>query len=116
MRIILSILFNGLLIWLGAQLLSGVYVDGYLTAIIAGLILGLVNFFVKPLVTFLTFPITLLTMGLFLLVINAGMILLVDELVEGFRVDGWIWAMMFSILLALSNLILGQSSPNKRRK
>lgn len=49
-RIILSVLLNGLLIWFGARLLSGVYVDGYITAIFAGIILGLVNFFIKPIV------------------------------------------------------------------
>lgn len=50
MRIILSVLLNGLLIWFGARLLSGVYLDGYITAIFAGIILGLVNFFIKPIV------------------------------------------------------------------
>ena len=99
-------MINGLLVYLAAWLLPGVSVTGYGIAIIAGLLLGLVNFFIKPILTILTLPITILTLGLFLLIINAAMVLLVDWLVTGFEVSGWGWAILFSIILALLNLFV----------
>lgn len=106
MRFIAVILINGLLVYLAAWLLPGVSVTGYGIAIITGLLLGLVNFFIKPILTILTLPITILTLGLFLLIINAAMVLLVDWLVAGFEVQGWGWAILFTIILALMNLFV----------
>lgn len=106
MRFIAVILINGLLVYLAAWLLPGVSVTGYGIAIITGLLLGLVNFFIKPVLTILTLPITILTLGLFLLIINAAMVLLVDWLVTGFEVQGWGWAILFTIILALMNLFV----------
>lgn len=106
MRFIAVILINGLLVYLAAWLLPGVSVTGYGIAIITGLLLGLVNFFIKPVLTILTLPITILTLGLFLLIINAAMVLLVDWLVAGFEVRGWGWAILFTIILALMNLFV----------
>lgn len=107
MRLLVSILLNGLAVFIVARLLSGVYVDGYVTAIITGLILGLVNFTIRPVITFLTLPVTILTLGLFLLIINGAMVMLVDWLVPGFDVADMIWAIIFSLLLALLNFFLG---------
>lgn len=106
MRIILFILLNGLAVLVASKLLSGVQVDGYVSAIIVGLLLGVVNIFIRPIVTFLTLPITILTLGLFLLVINAAMVLLVDFLMPGFNVSGWIPAILFAIVLWVLNMII----------
>lgn len=107
MRFIIILLMNGLLVYATSGLLSGVYVESYIEAVVVALLLAVVNSFVKPLITALTLPITILTLGLFLLVINGGMILLVDWLLDGFRVDGWFWAIIFSFTLAVFNLIFG---------
>ena len=107
MKILISILVNGLLVYVASIITAGVYIDGYLTAILVGLVLGLVNITLKPVLTILTLPITILTLGLFLLVINGAMVLLVDWLMAGFEVSGWGWAIIFSLVLALLNLLVG---------
>lgn len=116
MRILISLLLNGLLVFAISALLPGVAVDGFLIAIVTGLVLGLINFFVRPIITFLTLPITFLTLGLFLLVINGAMVLLVDYLVPGFEVDGLGWAIVFSLLLLFLNLILGRGEPRPEER
>lgn len=108
MRLLISLLINGLLVYLCARLLSGVSIDGYLDAVIVALLLGMVNFFVKPVLTILTLPITILTLGLFLLVINGAMVLLVDWMLDGFYVDGWAWAIAFALVMAFFNLFVGR--------
>ncbi|MCO6486809.1 MAG: phage holin family protein [Phaeodactylibacter sp.] len=107
MRFIISLLVNGLLVYLAAEILSGVAVAGYMEAILVALLLGIVNFLIRPILTILTLPITILTLGLFLLVINGAMVLLVDGLLDGFSVDGWLWAIIFAIILAVFNMITG---------
>jgi putative membrane protein len=103
MRGILRFLFSGLAVLLAAYLLPGIHVDDYFTALLVTAVLSLVNLLVKPLLVLLTIPLTLFTLGLFLLVINAMMILLVAFFVPGFRVDGFWWALAFSLILAVFN-------------
>jgi putative membrane protein len=91
-----SILFLG---WL----LPGVEVSSSWQAIIAALVLALVNAFIRPILIILTLPVTVVTLGLFLFVINACMVLLVDRWLDGFKVDGFWWALLFSLLLAIVN-------------
>lgn len=107
MRIIGIILLNGLLVYLASVLTNGVSVESYWTAVIAGILLGFANSFIKPILTVLTLPITILTLGLFLLVINAAMVLLVDTLMPGFDVAGWSWAIIFSLVFAILNFFFG---------
>ncbi len=89
-----------------AYLLPGVTIKDFVTALVVALVLGLLNIFLKPLLLLLTLPINLLTLGLFTFVINAVIILLVSAFVKGFRVDGFLWALLFSILLSLVSSIL----------
>ena len=103
MNLLIRFLLNGLAVFLTAYLLPGVNVDGYGTALIVALILSIVNAIVKPILILLTIPITIVTLGLFLLVINALLILLVDYLVSGFAVDGFWWALLFSLILSVFN-------------
>ncbi|HTL09158.1 MAG TPA: phage holin family protein [Chitinophagaceae bacterium] len=91
---------------LAAYLLPGVDVDRFTTALLVALALSVLNYFVKPLLIILTLPITLVTFGLFLFIINAIIILLAGKLVSGFRVDSIGWALLFSILLAFFTYIL----------
>ncbi|TNE56389.1 MAG: phage holin family protein [Bacteroidetes bacterium] len=113
MRLLLSLLLNGLVIYACAEVFSGIAVTGYGEAVVAALLLGLVNFFIRPIITFLTIPITILTLGLFLLVINGAMVLLVDALLDGFRVNGLGWAVLLSILLTGANFLLNDSEKKK---
>jgi putative membrane protein len=76
------------------------------TALVLALVLGILNVLIKPLLVVLTLPITLVTFGLFLLVINALMVLFASHLVPGFTVDGFWWALLFSMVVSLINLIL----------
>lgn len=89
-----------------AYLLSGVAVDGYIGALIVALVLAILNVLVKPILVIFTLPATILTLGLFLLVINAVIILLADKLVDGFAVANFWWAILFSILLSILQSIL----------
>ena len=84
-----------------AYLLPGVSVKSVLSAVGLALTLALLNIFIKPLLIILTLPITLLTMGLFLVVINALIILIAAEIVPGFSIDGFWWAVLFSIILSI---------------
>jgi putative membrane protein len=90
-RFIFRILIAAAGLWLAAHLVPGVSADGWITLIIAGFLLGLVNAIVRPIVTVLTFPLTILTLGLFLLVVNAAMIGLVAWFLDGLAVHG-LWA------------------------
>jgi putative membrane protein len=84
-----------------ANILPGIEVDNFVTAIVVAAVLVLLNLFVKPILILFTLPVTLLTFGLFLLVINALIILICDALVGGFEVNGFWYALLFSILLSI---------------
>jgi putative membrane protein len=106
MNLIIRLLLNALAVFVLANILNGVDVDGYLGAIIVAIVLSLLNLLVKPILVILTLPVTIITLGLFLLVINALIILLADKLIDGFSVDG-IWvAILFSILLSILQSLL----------
>jgi putative membrane protein len=106
MKFLIKILVTSLAVLFSAYLLPGISVDYYTTAILVALVIALLNTFLKPLLVLLTIPVTVLTLGLFLLVINAFIILLTSELINGFRVDGFWWAMLFSIILSVVTSIL----------
>lgn len=115
MNLIIRFLLNGLAIVLTAYLLPNVGIDGYGTALLVALILSITNAIVKPILIFLTIPITILTLGLFLLVINAAIILFVDYLVAGFYVDGFWWALLFSLILSLFNSLFDDLAKDKSK-
>ncbi len=106
MKFIIRLLLSALAVVVLSKILPHVEVDSYVTAIIVAVVLSLLNFLVKPLLIILTLPITILTFGLFLLVINAIIILLVDYFIAGFSVDGVWWALLFSLLLTFLQSIL----------
>ncbi len=106
MKLILRILLSALAVVILSKILPNVSVDSYLTAIIVALVLSLLNFIVKPILVILTLPVTLITFGLFLLIINAIIILLADRIIVGFNVDGIWWALLFSLLLSFLQSIL----------
>lgn len=106
MKFILRLLLSALAVVVLSKVLPNVSVDTYTTALIVAIALSLLNFIVRPILVILTLPVTILTFGLFLLVINAIIIKLADHFVDGFVVDGWLWAIVFSLLLSLLQSIL----------
>ena len=114
MNWIIRLLLNGLAVVLAAYLLPGVSVEDYGTALIVALILAIVNVLVKPILVILTIPITILTLGLFLLVINAALILFVDNLVGGFYVDNFWCALLFSLILSIFNSLFSDLAGKKK--
>lgn len=107
MGILISWVVSALAILAASYLLSGVHVDSFVTALVVALVLGVINAFLKPILLILTLPINILTLGLFTFVINALLIILVTNLVPGFIVDGFWWALIFSVVLSIINSFLG---------
>jgi len=96
---------NAAALLLVAYLYPGVQVESFFAAAMAALVLGLINAVVRPILVILTFPVTLLTLGLFLFVINALLFWLVAEIVQGFHVSGFLAALIGSILYSLITLV-----------
>jgi len=106
MNLLIKILVTAALVLLIANFMPGVKVAGFSTALIVAIVLGLLNIFIKPILVILTLPVTIVTLGLFLLVINALMILLCTKIVGGFSVNTFLTALLFSIILSLLQSIL----------
>ena len=100
MKLVVQILISALAVMVTQWILPGVEVDSYYTGIWVAIILGLLNSFLKPILVLLTLPITVFTLGLFLLVINAFVIELAANLIDGFAVSGFWWAVLFSFILS----------------
>lgn len=107
MNFLIRIIINALVAFGLAYLLDGVEIDKFTTALILAVVLAVLNALVKPILIILTLPITIITLGLFLFVINALIILLADKMLgTAFEVRGFWWALLFSILLSVVSSIL----------
>lgn len=111
MRLLLHWFVVTLAVLLSAYLLPGVSIAGFWAAMVVALVLGLLNAFVRPLLVLLTLPLTIITFGLFLFVINALIILFAAALVPGFHVENFWWALLFSIVLAVVGALLHAALP-----
>jgi putative membrane protein len=98
-------IINAAALLLVAYLYPGVMVQTFFAALIAALVLGLVNAVVRPILVLLTLPVTILTLGLFLFVVNALLFWLVAEIVQGFRVTGFVAALIGSLLYSVITLV-----------
>ncbi len=116
MNMILRFLLTAIAVVILSKVLPGVSVDGYLSAVIVAVVLGLLNFFIKPLLVIFTLPVTILTLGLFLIVINGIIILLAGKLIDGFRVDGILYAIVFSFLLSVLQSLLHSLLKDDKKK
>jgi len=114
MSLIIRLLLSSVAVFIGALLLPGVHVDSFLDAIWVALVLGLLNVFVKPLLIILTIPVTILTLGLFLFVINAIIIWMASNMISSFTVDNFWWALLFSVLLSIINSLFNSEISNAR--
>ena len=116
MNFLLRILITALVVFGLAHFLSGIQVDTYWTALIFALVLAVLNVLVKPILILLTLPLTLITLGLFLFVINALVVLLASRFVDGFSIDNFWWGLLFALLLSLiTSLIFKQLDKEKNK-
>jgi len=106
MSFLINWLISGFAVMFTAYILPGVRLSGFKAALLTALALGLINAFIKPVLSLLTLPLTVLTLGLFSLVLNALLIMLVTKIVPGFQVQGFLWAVAFSIVLTLVNWVM----------
>lgn len=97
------LIINSIVVFIGAYLLEGVKIKSFWTAIGVAIVLGLINMFIKPLIVLLTLPLTILTLGLFVLVINAWILMVIDKLIDGLTIKGFWWAVLYSIIISILN-------------
>lgn len=104
LRALVQVVLNGVALWVASQLVPGIHYQGSLLyLLLAGLVLGLINLLVKPVVTLLSLPLIVLTLGLFYLVINGLMLYLAAGLLDGLTVDGCGAALLGGLVIALFN-------------
>lgn len=113
MQFIMRVVVTSIIAFGLSYILKGVHIDTFWTAIIVAIVLAIFNAILKPILILLTFPITIFTFGLFLFVINACMILLAEKVVPGFVVDGFWWALLFSLLLSIATSLLYNEDKRK---
>ena len=116
MRFLARLVLNGLAIIIAAWLLPGIHITSTLSALLAGVILGFVNAIVRPVLFFLTLPLTLLTLGLFIFVLNAICFALTAWLVPGFSVDGFLPAILGALLVSVVSWILNGLVVGRRER
>ncbi len=114
MNFILRIIVTAVVAFGLSYILKGIHINEFTTALILALVLALLNAFLKPILIILTLPITIVTFGFFLFVINAGIIMLASKFVDGFKVDGFWWALLFSLLLSILTSMLYKKEGDKK--
>ena len=116
MNSIIKFFLTGLAVLLTAYLLPGVHVENYGQALLVALVLSIANVIVKPILILFTIPLTVLSLGLFLLAINAIIILMVDYFVPGFSVDDFWWALAFSLILSVFNSMFSDLTKESKKE
>ncbi|HEY3886796.1 MAG TPA: phage holin family protein [Vicinamibacterales bacterium] len=116
MRFLLRVILNAVAVLLAARLVPGIYVSSATAAIVAGIVLGVVNAIIRPVLIVLTLPFTILTLGLFIFIINGVCLGLVAWIVPGFGVHGFGAALLGSIFISLVSWILSALLVEKRRR
>ena len=106
MQVIIFLLINSRAVMATGYILPGVHVSDFFTAVVVSIVLGILNTFVKPVLVILTLPINILTFWLFTFVINAVLVLVASAIVPGFKVNGFWWALAFSLVLSLVSSFL----------
>jgi putative membrane protein len=114
MNFLLRLLISGLIAYVLSKILSGVHIANITTALIFALVLACLNAIIKPILVLLTLPITVVTLGLFLFVINAAIILLAAKLMNGIRIDGFWWALLFSIILSIFSSAMNSAFADRK--
>ena len=116
MNFLLRILITALVAFGLAHFLSGIHVDTYWTALIFALVLAVLNVLLKPILIVLTLPLTLITYGLFLVVVNTLVVLLASGFVRGFSIDNFWCGLIFALLLSLITTVLFKEMDKEKKK
>ncbi len=116
MKYIASLLITSIIIFLLGNILPNAEISDYFSAILVAFVLSILNVLVKPVLEIISIPITILTLGLFMFVINAAIILLADELVDGFKINGFFGALLFSLCLSVVQSIAFNLLDDKKSK
>ncbi|HEX4712742.1 phage holin family protein [Phenylobacterium sp.] len=114
-KFVVRVIFGALGLWVASKLVAGIVVHDTAALILAAVLLGVVNAFVRPVVVILTLPLTIVTLGLFLLIVNAAMIGLVSLVVPGFHVHGVVAGVLAAIITGISSWIGGMILRDDRR-
>ena len=114
MNFLLRLLITAAIAYILSKILTGIHIADFKVAIIFALVLAFLNAIVKPIIILFTLPITIITLGIFLFVINALIILLAARIMDGFKVDGFWWALIFSIILSVFSGAVQKLMDNKR--
>jgi putative membrane protein len=114
MNWLVKVILSAIAVLFSAYLIPGIHVDTFFTAVVVALGLSVVNLFFRPLFILLTLPVTVITFGLFLLAINAFMVMLVGSFVDGFYVSGFWAALIFSFVLSFLQSVFGQTDDVNR--
>jgi putative membrane protein len=110
MQFVINLLINAFAVFIAAYILPGVHIRDFFTAIVVSIVIGISNTLLKPILVILTLPITVLTLGLFYVIINGLLILFTSAVVPGFSVKNLWWAILFSFVLSLVNWVLNSLS------
>ncbi len=106
MNFIIKLIVTAAVAFALSRVLKGIHIDTYWTALVFALVLAVANVILKPILVLLTIPLTIITLGLFLFVINALMVLLAAHFVNGISIDGFWWALLFGLLLSIVSSLL----------
>lgn len=106
MQLLIALVINALAFLLTAYIVPGFKVADFTTAVLAAIVLGVVNTFIKPVLSFVSLPITIVTLGLFAFVINAVVLFIVSAVVPGVMIDGWVPAILGAIVLSIVSTVL----------
>ena len=115
MKVLIQLVVTAIFVVTLSNILPGVRVEDFLTSIVVAALLALLNVFVRPILILFTLPITIFTFGLFLLVVNAIIILICDALITGFDVDGFWYALLFSLFLSITQSLVRKLSQKAER-
>jgi len=116
MNFLLRILVTGLVAFALSKVLDGIQIDSFLTAIVFALVLAVLNVLVKPLLIILTLPLTILTLGLFLFVVNTLVVLLAGKLIDGVSIASFWWGLLFALLLSLITSFINTQVENEKKR
>ncbi len=106
MNLIIRLIITAVVAYALPYVLTGIHIDGFSTAIVFAIVLGVLNLIVTPILKILGLPLTILTLGFFSLVINAAVVLLADYFIDGMKIEGFGWAFIFSIALSIITSLL----------
>lgn len=113
MNILTRILINTIAVLVVSYILPGIEISSFFDGLVVAVVLAVLNMLVKPILVILTLPLTIVTLGIFLLILNGLIVMLAGALVNGFYVSGLFWAIIFSLLVSLVNTILGAKGLHK---